>query len=74
MRAQSAAETCSQTSAHCVFARGLLCYPQGREKVLGNLRKELHIGNDAHAEIMECVLNGQDPPRVVAAAATRCEQ
>lgn len=45
---------------------------QGREKVLGNLRKELHIGNDAHAEIMDCVLSGKDPPRVAAAAVARC--
>ena len=44
---------------------------QGREKVLGSLRKELHIGNDAHAEIMDCVLNGKAPPRLAAAAAVR---
>lgn len=53
---------------------GLAHPPQGREKVLGNLRKELNIGNDAHSEIMECVLNGRDPPRVAAAAAARSEQ
>ena len=44
---------------------------QGREKVLGSLRKELHIGNDAHAEIMDCVLNGKVPPRLAAAEAVR---
>lgn len=44
---------------------------QGREKVLGSLRKELHIGNDAHAEIMDCVLNGKVPPPLAAASAVR---
>jgi hypothetical protein len=39
--------------------------------VLGSLRKELQIGNDAHAEIMDCVLSGKDPPRLAAAAAVR---
>lgn len=44
---------------------------QKREKVLGNLRKELRIGEDTHAEIMDCVLSGKEPPRLIAAATAR---
>ncbi len=46
--------------------------PQGRERLLSDLRRQLAISNEAHAEIMAAVLDGVEPPRVLSAAAARC--
>ena len=38
---------------------------------MSDLRGALAISNDVHAELMEAVRDGREPPRVAAAAAAR---
>jgi hypothetical protein len=47
---------------------------QGRERVLSDLRRQLAISNEAHTEIMTAVMDGNEPPRIKAAAAARFAQ